>query len=380
MPEDLRILRIITRLNVGGPSLQAIDLSENQEGWKTRLLVGKLRSGESDMSYYMEDRNLDVRKLKHLVHPINPFKDGLALFELMKEIKEFKPHVVHTHHAKAGMLGRLAARLTGVPLIVHTFHGNVFRGHYSPIKSQVFRFVEKCLAPFAHKLIAISPSQLNDLCETFHITNPSKCEVIPLGFYLDKFLNLELSKEECRKACELPANVPLIGIVGRLTHVKNHKFFLEAFAKSKEEWHCVIIGDGELKEEILEEIKNKGLEKRVHLKSTQREIEKCYRSLDALAITSHSEGTPVTMIEAMATGLPVCAADVGGISDLADQGNRAWLYPSGDHEKFISHCDEILGQSESSRNKVALAKTYASETHSFSKLFENLNNLYRQKN
>jgi len=377
MADELRILRIITRLNVGGPSLQAIDLSVNQNNWKTRLLSGQLKEGEVSLHAYMENKNIEHHTLQHLVHPLHPLKDLWALFELICEIKKFQPDVIHTHHAKAGLLGRVAALLCGV-VVVHTFHGNVFRGHYSPMKSKIICLVEKCLSPLAHRLIAISPSQQKDLTELFKITHKNKCPVIPLGFHLERFENCSQDKNKARESNALPSHVPLIGIVGRLTHVKNHHFFLEVFAQGDSTWHCVIIGDGELENDIKEQVKQLKIEDRVHFKATCNNIEKYYATLDILAITSHSEGTPVTMIEAMAQGLAVVAADVGGIPDLAAGTERALLYPAGSKKECLEAFQQCLNNPSATLERCQKAKDYVSRTHSFAALSQQLDALYRE--
>ncbi|MGE4157793.1 MAG: glycosyltransferase [Planctomycetota bacterium] len=369
-----RILRVITRLNVGGPSIQALDLAANPL-WETRLISGALKPGEEDMSWRAAGNNLDHGILPDLVQPPSPLKDLRALRALVGEIRRFRPDIIHTHHAKAGWLGRLAGALTGTRAVVHTFHGNVFSGHFGPLMSTAVLQAERTLAPLAHKLIAISELQQRDLCDRWQVTEWEHTEVIPLGFDLSTFPST-LTKVEARRALGLPETGTLLGMVGRLTHVKNHAFFLEALARGPASWSATIVGDGELEQSLREQTRRLGLASRVHFVPTVREVANVYRALDLLCIPSHSEGTPVAMIEAMASLTPVVASAVGGIPDLAGRhGERASLHRPGDIPGFLQAAGAALGQGES---RLHAAREHVLKNHSASRLAGSLDALYRE--
>ncbi len=375
----LRVLRVITRLNVGGPSLQAIDLSCDVPGWTTRLISGHLKEGEEDMAPYIGSRHVDHIHAPDLVNPIDPIRDWRAARFIAKQIRDFQPDIVHTHHAKAGLVSRLATQLVPGTRLVHTFHGNVFRGHFGPLKTQLIRTMERTLAPFADRLIAISERQIDDLADIFHVTERERVRLVPLGFHLERFTSLQTSPQEARRQFDFPQDVPLLGIVGRLTHVKNHDFLLRVFPRLGHTWHLAIIGDGELEDELHRQAQQLGPDfaERIHFRPTTRDVATAYRALTALTVTSHSEGTPVTMIEALATGTPVVAAAVGGIPDLAGNGTRARLYTPGDMTTFVNQMRALENDPtpESIRTR---ALQYVTTTHSFHALVRGVDSVYRE--
>lgn len=371
--KKIRILRVITRLNVGGPSIQALDLSTHSL-WDTRLVSGTLKPGEESMLWHAEGRKLDHTLIPNLVQPPHPLKDLLALLALWREIRRFGPDLIHTHHAKAGWLGRLAGLISGVP-VVHTFHGNVFSGHFGPVASRFYLWAERALAPLAARLIAISALQQRDLVERWKLCDWERTRVIELGFDLSGFPS-PLSKEEARRQLGLPGERVLLGMVGRLTHVKNHAFFLEALAKAPPTWNATIVGDGELDADLKARVGTLGLGGRVHFVPTQKDVARVYRALDVLVVPSHSEGTPVAMIEAMASTTPVVAASVGGIPDLAGaREERALLHAPGDTPGFLAAVTRAL---EGDRARDILARDHVLSRHGSQRLVRDLDALYRE--
>lgn len=370
----LRILRVITRLNVGGPSIQALDLAAHPL-WETRLISGALKPGEEDMSWHGAGKAIDHGIVPDLVQPPSPLRDLRALRSLLREIRRFRPDIIHTHHAKAGWLGRIAGALTGTRAIVHTFHGNVFSGHFGPVMSTLVLAAEKMLAPLAHRLIAISELQQQDLCNRWRVTEWERTRVIPLGFDFSDFPSA-LTRGEARRSLGLPEEGIVLGMVGRLTHVKNHAFFLEALAKGPSSWSATIVGDGELEHSLRDHVRRLGLASRVHFIPTVREVAGVYRALDGLCIPSHSEGTPVAMIEAMASMTPVAASAVGGIPDLAGPAQeRASVHIPGDTDSFMAAVNRAL---RSSPESLRLAREHVLAVHAQEHLVRSLDNLYRE--
>jgi glycosyltransferase involved in cell wall biosynthesis len=319
--EPIRILRVIARLNIGGPAIQAVTLSDlfSKGRFRTRLVCGPVGTQEGDMSYLAAAKQVDPLVLPALGREISLFNDLRSFSELRKIISKFKPHIIHTHTAKAGALGRLAgislnARRNFGPKIklVHTFHGHVFHSYFSPLKTSAILQIERFLARFTDRIIAISSSQKREFCETYKITGPERVQVVPLGFDLSGFERL---------GPPIPHGVFSVGIIGRLTPVKNHRMLFEAvkILKSREEDHAFkfhIVGDGELREALTREATALGIEKNVRFTGWQQEMPAVYRKLDAVVLTSLNEGTPVSLIEAMAAARPVIATDVGGVRDL----------------------------------------------------------------
>lgn len=330
--EPIRILRIIARLNIGGPAIQAILLSEYFSGgpYQTLLVCGKVGSYEGDMSYLAQSKNVRPVVLQGLGREISALGDFSSLQDLRRIIGRFRPHIIHTHTAKAGTLGRLAGiiynALRGSQArirLVHTFHGHVFHSYFGSLKTLLFIQIERFLATFTDRIVVISPSQQKEICERFRIARQEKVKVIPLGFELSAFKDAKRRGGDVRQRFLPHASGEdlVVGIIGRLTHVKNHRMFLDGvkYLKDMNQGHpfrFLVIGDGELRQELMQVVRNQGLEGEVVFTGWQKDMPSLYGALDIVVLTSLNEGTPVTLIEAMAAGMPVIATDVGGVRDL----------------------------------------------------------------
>ena len=355
--QPIRILRIIARLNIGGPAIQAISLSEHLSmgGYKTLLVSGKVAPHEGDMAYFAEQRGVQPVILPKIGREINPLGDMKSLMDLRRIIKQFKPHIIHTHTAKAGTLGRLAGlsfnliRRSNVKM-VHTFHGHIFHSYFGSLRTRLFIQIEKFLSRFTDRIIVISPLQQHDICWRYGIAPPEKVRIIPLGFDLSGFEGRDDHRKEIRERYipQEDQSVSLVGIIGRLTDVKNHRVLLEAanclktMGKS-ERFKFLVVGDGELRQDLITYARELGVLNAFIFAGWQKDMPSIYDALDIVALTSLNEGTPVSLIEAMANAKPVVATDVGGVRDLMgvfdeeskDGYTRAQhgiLVPSGDGE------------------------------------------------
>lgn len=332
-----KILRIITRLNIGGPAIHTILLSSslNKKRYRDVLVCGSVSDSEGDMIYLAKEKNVVPIVIPELGRDISPFNDLRALLKVYTIIKKEKPDIIHTHTAKAGTLGRLAAILAGVPIKIHTFHGHVFDGYFSPKKARIFLWIERFLAFFTDTVITVSGRVADDIVKRLKVTRKEKCAVIPLGFELDKFLDCERVKGAFRRAHAISPETLLVGIVGRMVPIKNHRMFIDAAKMIKSDFPgldvtFVIVGDGELKSSIIADVRSRGLEKDVILTGWVEDLASVYADLDVVVLTSLNEGTPVSLIEAMASGKPVIGTDVGGVSDLITDRSNGFLVPSGD--------------------------------------------------
>ncbi len=330
--QPVRILRIIARLNIGGPAIQAISLTDylSREGYKTLLVSGKVASHEGDMTYFAEQKGVQPIILSKMGREITPIGDMNSLMDVRRIIKRFRPHVIHTHTAKAGTLGRLAGlsfNLTHRPNVktrmVHTFHGHIFHSYFGLLKTRLFIQIERFLSKFTDRIIVISPLQKHDICSRYEIAPPEKVKIIPLGFDLSDFKNKTEEGKEIRERYIPPQDqsVSLVGIIGRLTDVKNHRVLLEAAKCLKamgkgEQFRFLIVGDGELRQDLVAYANKLGVQNAVIFAGWQKDMPSIYGALDIVALTSLNEGTPVSLIEAMASARPVVATDVGGVRDL----------------------------------------------------------------
>jgi len=329
----LRIALVIARLNVGGPATHVIELAAGlpRDEFEVRLIAGREGPGETGMHYLAEQMGVRPEILPQLSPRIGP-ADVLAFLRLRAIFRNWKPDVVHTHTAKAGAVGRTAARCAGVPVVVHTFHGHVLRGYFSPPVEFFFRSLERMLARITDKIVTLSPALKADLVD-MGIAPAGKIDVVPLGMNLDPLLDCSSRRGELRSELGIGPDQPLIGIVGRLVSIKNHRLFLEAarsMVDSGNPAHFAIVGDGELRDSLQELAREMGIASRVHFLGWKQDMLPVYAALDLLALTSDNEGTPVAVIEAMAAGVPVVATAVGGVPDVIRNGETGWLVPPGD--------------------------------------------------
>lgn len=319
----MKVLRIITRLNIGGPSIHAQILHTGlpSKGIESVLIHGTVGKAEGDMGYLFHGQGSNLIYLKELKREISPFSDLKAFLKLCYLIVKIKPHIIHTHMSKAGTLGRFAGILLksfGMNLkLVHTFHGHIFEGYFSDKKTKILMFIERFLGKRTNALIAITKSQKEELCLKYLIAPCTRFKVIPLGFDLNPFLKTQKQKQDSI----------IIAIVGRLVPIKNHELFLNAariLAQKKDKVLFWIIGDGEKREALEDLSKELGIWEKVKFKGWIKDMAGEYSKMDILVMTSLNEGTPVSIIEAMASKVAVISTDVGGIKDIL--GNRVkWV-------------------------------------------------------
>jgi glycosyltransferase involved in cell wall biosynthesis len=377
-PQPIRILRIIARLNVGGPAIHVSLLTEKlaPPEFESYLVSGTIDPGEGDMAYFAESHGVKPIFIPELGRGLHPIRDVLTLWKVYKLIRELKPDVVHTHTSKAGFVGRVAAWLARTPVIVHTFHGHVFHGYFSPLKTWLFLLLERLTATMSDTIITLTEGLRRELAEVFHITRKGRIMVLPLGLDLEVFAQTPRKIGSFRAAWDIPAGVPLIGIVGRLAPVKNHILFLEAAGRVKQQLPAArfaIIGDGETRAEVEAKVDELGLRDSVIFTGWERDLAPIYSDLDVLVISSTSEGTPVSVIEALAAGCPVVATAVGGVPDLLDQGNLGKLVPSGDAEALANAItDTLLTPPDMSEPQRLMLDRYGID-----RLVSDLSSLYR---
>ncbi|HEY9069325.1 MAG TPA: glycosyltransferase [Candidatus Ozemobacteraceae bacterium] len=330
----VRVLRLLSRMNVGGPSIHVINLTRGLAPWgfETRLLVGDPPRIEGSLIPLARREGIDINIVSGLTREIRPLGDLGALLSIIGEIRRFRPHVVETHTAKAGLLGRLAAVACGVPVTAHTFHGTLFEGYFTPAGTCGILAVERILARLSDLIIALSPGQRREILARLRPSDPRKVRVVPLGLDLTPFLPLPRRPGDWRRAAGIPDQACLIGIVARLVPVKNHLGLLDAFARlaaENERLHLAIVGGGELGDELRRRVTMLGLENRVHLAGIVQPIGQVYADLDLLVLPSRNEGTPLVLIESLASGCPVAATAVGGVPELLEGTSGSHLLGTG---------------------------------------------------
>ncbi len=300
------------------------------ESFSSILIAGTVGEMEADMTGEASQMGVAPLIVPELGREISWRHDLAALWKLIRILRRIKPHIVHTHTAKAGFLGRLAAWMAGVPVKVHTFHGHVFHGYFGSRKTKFFLGLERWLARMTDRLIVVSESQREELTSTYKIADWDRFQVVPYGFDLRPFAEPQV-RGGLRAELGIPADAFVVGFVGRLVPIKNPALLLDAIelvtthAKgkgkhaspaSREAVHLLIIGGGELEESLKFAVKVKGLERRVSFLGWRRGLAQIYAELDLVALTSKNEGAPFALIEAMASRKPFVATNVGGVRDL----------------------------------------------------------------
>jgi len=330
--KKIKVLRIIARLNIGGPAIHTILLTEglNNQNFESILACGTPEKNEGDMSYYASEKGVSVHLIPELKRELNFTNDIRSLLKIYSMIKREEPDIIHTHTAKAGSLGRSAGILYNLlhPFrknriqLIHTFHGHVLSGYFGKAKSGLFILLESILACFSRKIIAVSKSVKEQLLK-LRITREDRIQVIPLGFELDSFLKVMPRQGESFN----------IGIVGRLVPIKNQRLFLDAAELLIREprdrpLKFRIVGDGELRQYLRDYTAKHNLSDYVDFLGWQKELDKIYTELDLVTLTSINEGTPVSLIEAMASGRAVISTNAGGVKDLLGEQNHHFSEPN----------------------------------------------------
>ena len=345
-----KIVRIISRLNVGGPAIHTVLLSEalNRKGYVDILVCGTVSESEGDMAYFASAKGVRPIVVPELKRDISFKNDLKAFLKLYAIIRKERPDIVHTHAAKAGALGRLAALCAGVPVKIHTFHGHIFDGYFSPLKAKVFLAIERFLALFTTRVVTVSDAVRSEIVDTLKVTGGDKCVVVRLGLELGAFLECGKARGAFRAELGVKDDTLLIGIVGRLVPIKNHALFFDAAKMVLErdpgkDIRLVVIGDGELRAFLEQYAKKAGIDRSVYFVGWRSELGPVYADLDIVALTSLNEGTPVSLIEAMAAGRPVVATQVGGVEDLISDGVNGYLVPSRDAAALAGKLARLIG-------------------------------------
>ncbi|MFA6152255.1 MAG: glycosyltransferase [Chitinophagaceae bacterium] len=387
-----RILRILNRLIIGGPSLNATYLSRYMAPeYETMLVIGGKDDHEQDATHLATNLGLETVVVPSMKRAINIAEDRKAYNDIKKLIKDYKPDIVHTHAAKSGAIGRLAASACKVPVIVHTFHGHVFHSYFGKAKTNAFIQIERYLARKSSGIIAISDIQKQELGDTYKICPKDKIKVIPLGLDLDKFQQNKEEKRAAFRSKYLIADDEIaIGIIGRIVPVKNHSLFVASIAKlipqSTQKLRFVIIGDGDMRQQTENELvsaqidytyfPNNNRAAQAICTSWLTEMDVVFAGLDIVALTSHNEGTPVSLIEAQAAGKPVVSTNVGGVADVVLHNQTGIITPPNDSDSFAKGLLQLTENADK-RIEFGIAGThFVSSRYSYQRLVKDMSAYY----
>ncbi len=349
-----KVVHIITRLDRGGSARNTMltVLGHDREHFEPVVITGEARSCDAQGGHTATIDNLRLLEkeailyftVASLVREINPSADLKALWHLIRLLREERPHIVHTHTSKAGVLGRLAAWITGIPVIVHTPHGHVFYGHFSAVPSWVFLQIERALAGITTRLIGLTTAETREHLER-GVGRADRFAVVPSGIDLDRFRKARANGKIVPDWFGCPSTAQVIGSVGWLTDVKGHRFLVDALALLKNEYHdlhLVIIGTGNQHDALLRRAEQAGISHAVHLLGHREDIDACLAGFDCFVLPSLNEGMGRALIEAMAAGLPVIASRVGGIPALVEDGKNGLLVPAGDSSALADAIRKVI--------------------------------------
>ncbi len=383
------VMRIITRLNIGGPSIQATRLTSalDGHGFTTTLIHGRLGDGEGDMSYLIAPGSRAIY-LDSLRRPLSPLADLPTLLRLYRELKQVRPQIVHTHMAKAGLLGRVAAAAYNMTRgaaprawVIHTYHGHVLEGYFSPLMTGLFITLERLLARVSDVIVAISPAIERELRDGFRIGRAAQYRVVPLGFDLSEFAAIDDdARADARKRLEVATNAEVVSTVGRLTAIKQHRLFLDAIAaasRTRPRLLALVAGDGELRDELETYARKLGINDRVRFLGWRRDLSAIYGATDVFMLTSRNEGTPVALIEAMASGVPGVSTDVGGVRDVIDSPDVGARVPDGEVAGLAAHLVRYLADPDLRRRTGQRGRAAVLDRYSLDRLVRDITALYR---
>ncbi len=380
MHPKIRVARIFSRLNIGGPSLHVILLTErlNPQRFETVLLIGHEGLREGNMLQLAHSRGVDPVEIPCLGRELSIWDDFRATIHLWRLLRRLKPAIVHTHTSKAGFTGRLAAMLAGVPIVVHTFHGHVFEGYFGSLLTSVFVRIERILANKSDAVITISAALKNQLLHR-KIGSEEKIRTIELGLDLDPFLAIRGPSNVLRARLSLAENVRLVGVIGRLVPIKDHRTFLSAaalVAKEMNTVHFVIVGDGELLNSLKRLSGDLGLDARVHFTGWMYPLAEIYADLDVVVISSRNEGTPVSLIEGAASCKPLIATRVGGIPDMIHDGQDGLIVSPADPQCLAGAILKVLRDPDMASQLALRARERARFRYAASRLVSEIESLY----
>lgn len=404
----MKILRIIARLNVGGPARHVIWLTKElqNEEFQSVLIAGTVPDGEDDMRYFADAQGVTPQFLPEMSRELSP-KDIRSLFKLYKQIRRERPDIIHTHTAKAGTIGRIAGFLyrwlswntfLGKPRpvkIVHTFHGHVFHSYYGKFKTRVFLIIERLLARFAtDKIVVISRQQREEINGRFRVGRPQQFVVIPLGIDLNMFSGRAERRAVFRSEIDAADDAIVVGFVGRLTQIKNVSLLLDAARLCKLDGRpdvpgmkFAIIGDGHRRASLEKEAASLGISDNLVFLGNRDDPATFYAGLDIVALTSLNEGTPLSLIEAMAAGCPVISTGVGGVVDLLGEiteakdeflvCERGIRIDSKSAENFYNGLIYLAKNGTLRASLAERGRAFINEQYSKHRLVEDMKNLYR---
>lgn len=376
----VKVLRVITRLNIGGPAQHVIFLTAYLDGqkWDSGLVTGLVDPHEGDMSDLAVAHGIVPVVIDTLRNGAGIVADLRSFVRLYHLFRRERPSIVHLHLFKARMLGGLAARLAGVPVVVETLHGTLFAQYFHSALSWLLLWAERFLGRLVDAIITVSEEVAREVVR-LRVATPAKVHVIPLGLELERFREILMGGGALRDELRVPTSAPLVGFVGRLVPIKGCGYFVDAAAqilRAVPKARFVIIGDGPQRLALEAQVSRFGLKERVRFLGWRRDLEHLYPDLDVVVLSSVNEGTPVSVIEAMAAGRPVVATRVGGVPDVIEDGVNGLLVPPKDASALADAVVSLLREPARGQQLGSAARQAVYPRFSIVRLVQDIEALY----
>lgn len=385
-----KVVHIITRLDRGGSARNTMltVLGHDREHFEPVVITGEAGGCDAqgghaatiDNLRLLEKEAIRYHTVASLVRHIKPLADVRALWQLVRLLREERPHIVHTHTSKAGVLGRLAAWITGVPVIIHTPHGHVFYGHFSAMPSWIFLQIERALGWITDRLIGLTPAETREHLER-GVGQADRFAVVPSGIDLDRFRKARSNGKIVPDWFGCPSSAYIVGSVGWLTSVKGHRFLVDALARLTNEHHnlhLVIVGAGDQYGPLLRQAEQAGISHTVHLLGHREDIDTCLAGFDSFVLPSLNEGMGRALIEAMATGLPVIASRVGGIPALIEDEKNGLLVPAGNSSALADAIRKVADDAAWAVELGAHARQTIDASYGVTAMVQSIESTYRK--
>ena len=377
----VKIIRIQSRICIGGPAIhtELLSLQLVPKGYETLLVGGAVDASEKNAADKIRQRGIHLQLIAAMGRNLSLINDVRSGWQLYRLFRREKPQIVHTHTAKAGAVGRVAAWLARVPIIVHTFHGHIFHHYFGPKKTRFFILLERLLAKISDHIIVISQRQYEDIVNHYHVSPPEKTSIIPLGFDLTAFFSIQ-KKQIHRKKLGLKNSDFLAAIIGRMVPIKNIQMALDVVIELKRQhfpFHLCLVGDGNLRDSLEKYAQEHAITAQVHFMGWQENMPEIYSGIDLLLLTSNNEGTPVTIIEAQACQVPVIATAVGGVPDIIIPEKTGWLVPAGATAAMTERILQIAAHPDACREITTAARKAVASRFHYTRLIQKIDELYR---
>jgi len=402
MPEPIRVLHIITRMVKGGAQENTLAnvLGFSAPGWECSLATGPALGPEGSLEPECLAAGVRMLRIPELVRELSPFQDLRAVQRLIRLCQKERPHIVHTHTSKAGILGRIAARRAGVPIVVHTPHGHVFHSYGSQIKTKVFIGAERHCAPMADRLVALTPNERQEHLE-LGVGRVADWSIVHSGINFEPFEAGRAERRAARKELGLTDETPVIGTVGRLVPIKGQRYLIDAFARLASQGsraHLLLVGDGELRDELLDDCYGRGLrvvkhysrelppklevheswEPTVHFVGLRRDVPRLMSAMDLFTLPSLNEGMGRVLVEAMAMELPCVASRVSGIPDVVLDGETGCLVAPRDPEALANALSMLLADPRRAQAMGRRGRERVVPEFGAGRMLEKLEGIYRE--